>query len=452
MGNPARLLAWLVCACVGLVILGYAALIAINWSDEAPSKDDVALQQIVASKPDVPDAANAWVFLLGMDVPEGQDPLAWGIQRKAFLERYTPPKEGEYAFLPGREHQYQRARSSAITTLSEACKTGTAECARLVQGDFAQVDGWLASEHWLLERYVRMQGLREWKEVVGTDVSTPSPRFSPALHGQQLMFMQAWQQARAGDGEAARAALDRDFTFWRMALRSSDTLIAKMIATSALKRNLTVGNLVLRDLHAAGKPAAPPAAWTQPITREEYSMRRVFAGEYVFRSTGLAALVDKPGLMSPNKVKDALERPFFQPQATNNMTARDFVRLSDRLDVDYPAIPGAIAASHRESSATEGTYHAYNFFGHILHDIGMVNDLDQYAVRASDIEGVRRAALLAAELRETHATASDAAPRVHAARWQNPYTNAPFAWDATTGSVVFTGLERNERGTHALML
>ena len=94
-------------------------------------------------------------------------------------------------------------------------------------------------------------------------------------------------------------------------------------------------------------------------------MRRVFAAEYILQSSVLTSIADKPGLVSSNKLKDALVRPFFKPQATNNLIARDFVRVSDRFDVDYPAMAAAAEASTRGAGTVDEAYRAYNFVGHM---------------------------------------------------------------------------------------
>jgi hypothetical protein len=452
IGKLARALAGALGVCVGLAVIAYAVLFAINWSDEVPSNDALALAQIVASKPDVPDAANAWVFNLGIAVPEGQDPFEQGSRRKTYLLHFPPPERQTYGSLPGPEIQYAAARSPAINALASACRKGNAECARLVHRDFAQVEHWLASESWLLDRFTRMEGLREWKEVVPKHVGAPIGMLKPAFDGQQLLLMQAWKQARAGDGKGARALLDRDFVFWRMVLRSADTLITKLMATAALERNLSVGNLVLADLHAAGRTTPPPTAWTRPFTLEERSMRRVFAGEYVYQSSSLASLASAPDVVSPNRLKNALLRPFLKPQATNNLRARDFMRDSERFDVDYRAMTAAAEAAARDAAAVDARFHAYNYIGHVLHAVGSSSDMGKYAVRVSDLEGIRRAALLAAEMRGRPADGTDVEARVQAAGWKDPYTDAPFAWDPKTASIVFTGLVSGERGRYAMSL
>ena len=137
----ARPLAWMLGACMGLAVVAYAVLFVINWSDEAPSVDAVALTRIVASKPGVPDAANAWVFDIGLAAPEGQDPLDQGIARKAYLEQFAPRADQSYGFLPGREIQYKPARTPAITALATACKKGNAECVRLAHDRQVEMDG-----------------------------------------------------------------------------------------------------------------------------------------------------------------------------------------------------------------------------------------------------------------------------------------------------------------------
>ena len=69
----------------------------------------------------------------------------------------------------------------------------------------------------------------------------------------------------------------------------------------------------------------------------------------------------------------------------------------------------------------------------------------------SDLEGIRRAALLVAELRADGVTADEAAQRLPGSAILDPYTGHPFTWEDAGDAVVFQGLERHERSRHELI-
>ena len=64
-----------------------------------------------------------------------------------------------------------------------------------------------------------------------------------------------------------------------------------------------------------------------------------------------------------------------------------------------------------------------------------------YAVRVSDLEGIRRLALAVAELRAAGTREASLGERISASEIVDPYTNAPFTWLPDEGVLVFHGLE-----------
>ncbi|BCT92936.1 hypothetical protein LYSHEL_19590 [Lysobacter helvus] len=441
--------AWALGSCAVAVVVAYLAVVAINWFDEPPSADAQALARITGDRPIIPDQSNAYILFLGLSAPLQEDPFIRGQERNRFLTRVQPWKAGDApVYLPGREVQYKGSRTPAIAAIAEACgkfDTDSAECVRLVHADPAQVAQWLDSESWLLARYEDLVALRQWRERVPNDMAAPMPSFLVARDGQLLLLMQSWQHARAGQGDAARALLQDDLAFWRMVLQSSDTLITKMIATGAVERNLALGNLALRDLHAAGKPAAPPDAWQTPLSLAERSMQRPFAGEFRFQSGSLQPIADAFGT---DRLSDWFKRPMLKVQATNNLSAARFRAAGLRFDADYPALPAA-ANMQAPTGRCDGLY---NFVGCVLYGIGAASDDAQYALRVADLEGERRATLLAAELRAAGADATDLAQRVQASPLKNPYTGQPFEWDAANKRIVFTGMAKGTHARHAVPL
>jgi hypothetical protein len=56
----------------------------------------------------------------------------------------------------------------------------------------------------------------------------------------------------------------------------------------------------------------------------------------------------------------------------------------------------------------------------------------------------------ASELRGQRVATGQLAQKLAKAPARNPYTGQSFVWDASAKAVVFTGLEKGERGRHAL--
>ncbi|BCT92937.1 hypothetical protein LYSHEL_19600 [Lysobacter helvus] len=453
MPRAVRVIAWIVAGLLLLVVALYGVMVAINWNDEPPSVASQELVRAVRDRPAVPDQDNAFVFMLGMGAPPGADPVAMGRTRMAFLRNmaawnpHAPPFD-----FPGKEVNVKERRSPAITAMAEACFDGSAACVQQWQRHPERVDQWLASESWLLERYLRLIQFHQWREEIPRDMGTPFVRYQHAINGQQLLLANAWTLARDGKGDAARALLDQDLAFWRMLLRSSDTTLAKIISSAAIRHHFALGNLVLRELHARGQPAAPPDGWRTPLTREERSMRRVLAGEATFIAASLGPSLqdgDVPG----GRVGRWILQPMYKPQATRNLYAARTMRMASRMDADYRALPQAL----RDAAASapqhgEDVYRAYNPLGYVLFRITTETDPMRYAVRVSDVEGERRAAMLAVELRAANATPADAARRIRASALKDPYTGEPMVWDAATQSVVFKGMDPDTRARHAILL
>ena len=94
------------------------------------------------------------------------------------------------------------------------------------------------------------------------------------------------------------------------------------------------------------------------------------------------------------------------------------------------------------------TFRIYNRVG--VAGLANLSSFSTYAARVSDIEGTRRAVLLAATLRAS-GTASEHLPTtVASAELRSPYTDRPFDWDEPRGAIVFRGLETGERGEHVI--
>lgn len=125
--------------------------------------------------------------------------------------------------------------------------------------------------------------------------------------------------------------------------------------------------------------------------------------------------------------------------------------LGNAFDVPYDEIPCVVGlADDLQESAFEPFSRLYNFTGDLVMATNFWSFSD-YAVRVSDLEGIRRAAVLAAELRAEGVVKDDVVQRMLVSEIVDPYTNEPFTWHDGDDAIVFYGLEPHDRSQHELI-
>lgn len=449
-----RGLAWVITGAVSLAVLVYLALLVINRSDELPSGDVATLRSLLET-PLVADADNGYVYALGLAVAADQDPVEQGGKRRAFLARMNPgDTDMRGASLSGERTDFGTERAPAVKSIQRACQQDGNRCADLLVEAPEVLETWLNSETWLLERYGQMLQRRQWQDVVPNSAFA-FPSFQLLMDAQELHLLAVWRHARQGDASSVRDRLQQDLQFWRMTLRSSRTLLTRMIAVAAIHRHFRIGNLALRALPVDLQSQAVPEAWRQPITREERGLYLALAGESTF-SAGLNRELAQAGLgpaLGGSATLDRWSACLFQPQATSNLLAAWLLETARAFDVAELRQMPQVVERYRtmEIPMLQSLMHPYNPIGHILIDVGKPSYVN-YAPAAADLEGVRRAALLAATLRTRGITPANAPAAIRASPLTDPYTGAPLQWDAEHASVVFTGLARGERQRRSVPL
>jgi len=150
------------------------------------------------------------------------------------------------------------------------------------------------------------------------------------------------------------------------------------------------------------------------------------------------------------RAADWLGRPLLQEQATLNAHAANLAHLSEALDVGPSELPRTMKALRTPNG--EWVPGLYNPVGFTLLLVGK-DAYAQYAPRVSDLEGVRRAVLLASELRpDVCACKAEMEKRIDASTLKNPYSDEAFAWDNASRGIVFTGLADAPRGRYVVPL
>ena len=270
-----------------------------------------------------------------------------------------------------------------------------------------------------------------------------------------LYLLHAWSLAAAGDGAGVRDALDTDLELWRLGLRSSDSLLGKMIAARYVSVSLDWGNLILRRLPASARADAVPPSWRQPLSDDERSLARAFRGEWNYRQHLLRNMKLHGNLFTTlqpqrtvgERFDTFLAKQLLQPQDSANRDAALLFHVDALLDVPYAEMPAALVqvrdvVKQPSQSVIDATY---NVVGNsILASVGA--EYADYGARVADLEGMRRAALLAAELRARAVPVDSVAAAIALDAARNPYTGEAFEWIEARSAIGFTGLRREYRG------
>ena len=404
-----KIIATLVGGLLAAVVLVYLALVFVNRHDQPLSQEALRFAQLYRDRPPVANADNGYLYAMGF-----------------------------FTFQGGKTQ-----RSPALQSLAEACRVVDHACVVALEGTDKIVDEWFASEQWLFDRYRTLLSHSGWRQPKPFDLTARLPAYGTIFQGQRLLLLRARTLAERGDVAGVRELLAQDAHFWRMVLESSDLLIDKMIAVAALNRHFGLGNLVLRQLPADRAMQAMPQEWTQEITPAERSMTCTLAGEWEYFNDLLRKTKEHEPL---------IYRPLFQPRDTSNKLAAMLARAAHDLDTpydQYPQVLGRMRAETNHAPAELGLFaDLYNLIGAMMTNVPDAYNYGQYGARVADVEGVRRAAVLATTLRSRGVAAADVPAQLAASEIRMPYTNGPFAWDLKEGAIVFTGLEASERARH----
>jgi hypothetical protein len=451
-------LGWIVGGLLGLVVCLYLILLGINWRDSEPSTAALRFDALYRDRPPVADADNGFVYMYGFSASRDEDPRAVGARRIERLQRTagTPEFSGEDD--PASEDtEYRALRSPQIRALIEACRLTTAECVAKLESDEASLQEWVDSESWLLARYQRLLKHGGWLETAPFDERMPVTEFSTVMDGQRLYLAKVILLASMKDAAGVRELLADDLRFWRMTLASSDILVSRMIAAAALLRTFKTGNVALRQLPAELVTQGMPSEWDQPLAGPELSLRRTLVGEWMFGRALARREASRAGewiyegdLDSVRTVLGILGSPLYKQQNSANLQAGQFEELLTAMDVPLRQYPQAIARLE-SGSPEEGDppLRLFNPVGNALF-VGTASQYVPYVVRVSDIEGVRRAAVLTSRLRSRKVPPDLVATELAASDIRNPYTDGAFEWDFEAHAIVFWGLEKSERGRHSL--
>jgi hypothetical protein len=224
-------------------------------------------------------------------------------------------------------------------------------------------------------------------------------------------------------------------------------------------------NIILRRLPAQLIIEAVPESWAVPISDAERSTLNYHTSEWMnFDSALRHARQGRLNLFAIFGKESTtrwllwqLARPMVQPQHTSNRYAELIIAEVDTLDVPYERLPEAVArvqamwndAIVEANRNVFGPKRIYNIGGDLAFAIAA--PLYHVAGWLADLEGFRRVALIAAELRSQRVAPGAVSRNLENAPARDPYTGKPFLWDEETSSILFLGIAPGDSGRRYIL-
>jgi hypothetical protein len=412
------------------VTVAFVTVVLIGCSSASP--DAMAtLKKVFADRPAVPDADNAFLDVYGFSAPDGVDPHELGMRRVAWLEKFrTDPKTA--GDDPGKSRLDTKAsRSPGLLQIIDACRAAVARACGAALERVRNNAPLSEIEPLLLARYEVLISRRGWYEIGTTVPNAPLPSYEGAHEAQRLKLIRLVDVAAAGEVEKVRTTLSRDLAYWRRMLASSDILVSKMLALAGIRQHFMLGSHVLRALPADRVMDAVPAQWHEEFSAAELSLRRPAAGEVVL-AEGFYDQSEET-LVQYSDIDEGFQDPV--DRLVNRVAQARYrePKIGELAEFYLSAVEAfQVPLSEYEVAAAR------------LASNSLGKNLGQYALRIGSAEGMRRAALLTAQLRNQSVSMADIQERLKESPLRNPYNGQPFDWDAADQAIVYTGPEHRK--------
>lgn len=438
MAGPLKILRNSIVTVVALIMVAIFSVIIINLNDQPPSATALEFAQFWDNRKPVNAADNGYIYAAGFDAASDERPEHVG-EKRIQWSNATVKNVAEKRDLFRAEYRPEEAFISEIKMSFDQCKIINKDCISAIESNKARIVEWSEVEHLIGERYTQLIGYQGWLELSPVDINSPIPNFALVLKAQRLAYMREFAALKPGETTHLARFLDTDLRFWRTVLRDTDMLIAKMIATAAIKNNFLWTNYFLLSLNTDERNNVDLDVMAQPFTDRELSMYRSLVGEW--RSISSTIYAGNMGM--ENGSGKLLYNLFFQKQDTLNRSAESFEKLIAAQDVSLPEFEAIFIANNKKEDPQKSADSAfvyylanpYNPVGKILLSVA-APAYDNYVVRSKDLEAFRIGLLASIGHMENEADTNG--------KYTSPYKTKPFMYDQENRSLRVQGLGNYE--------
>ena len=411
-----------------LLLLFVGAVIANNvfFDDTLDAKAAAAGEPAASS---VAEAQNGYLALLAMGAADGADGPAYA---RAWLAE---------ARAAAKENRAEKTVEVKRAKRPDLCDAAQVSCLAAVQDKADGINAQLEAYKEDLERYERLIAFRAYEEVLDYPFRLDSrfPSYVQVGSAQRAWLVRAALAVQAGKIEDALSAVERDIAFQRVMLGGARTLIGKMVAAANYTRDLAFVADLLQTSTADLKPFAPRLTeMLKPIAPAALRMDAALDTEFGMSKQALKNPA-AAGSVGQGSVYEMIgTRLFYKPNATINKAYASYMRIAEQSR--RPLAVLARDGQKPDPASEELKFRDYidNPIGNILLQIATPS-FASYALRLHDLDAYNRLAGLGAEIIAADVGAEGVADFVAKsdARFYDPYSGKPMAWDAGTRQLSF---------------
>ena len=368
-------LKWFFLAVTGTTLFLLILLIVINLPDEELLPEAQAFRTL----PLIPISAadNGYIYRMGFDAPEGDDPARFGQER---IDRLLAAKaSGSFVDSEnGNKIEFHGNKG-------HLCSLGPDSSCLDKLGDKALIESTLNKNRELLARYTR---LIRYKAAIqdNTSVNAAIWRVGPVRLAQRLYLTKTVLEWQAGNRQKAIELLVADLNFWRSNMEHGRSLIDKVIATAVIRNALQVFDEFAQSENFGSGLAETALKAVPEFSEQELDMSLAWQSEFAMGSQ--AIWDDKPTFGTKDSWFDLLAtKLFFKPNATLNDIYR-VIRLNIENDRRILFGDNTSATEHYFDTDVDDDLLGilYNPMGKIVATMMMRDEGESYAKRSKDTD------------------------------------------------------------------
>ncbi|MEC8525041.1 MAG: hypothetical protein VXZ24_12460 [Pseudomonadota bacterium] len=305
---------------VSLLALVFVTLFFAVQYDDKPSSE---VESLVARFTDGKDS-EAYLFLLGIYVQEGDDPVALGRQ---IFESNSSIEQSEGVF------DYPESKKLSLPDGDGFCSFEDEDCIGFLFSGSVRVAK-LIEHHWeLLERSDRFFQYDEYRTMAQPKVDEIFPEYKYLLRAQRIRLLEAIDSYKRGDVSASVESLVTQFSVMRSANERQDNLVGKLVLLIMQSDILEVLSVILSE---SGRQVAEIAR----LSASEKDFGMVSAREFGILYYGFKSLDKHPQFFELkgefSNAPEWLVRAAFKPNMTINALAPLYL-LPEKLAALSPA-------------------------------------------------------------------------------------------------------------------
>jgi len=305
---------------VSFVVLAFVFLFfSMQHDDEISTEAENLLVRFTDDR-----ISDAYLYLLGIYVEEGDDPINLG---KQILEASSSPEQSGGLF------DYPESKKLSLPEGDGFCMFDDDDCIGYLFSGSVKVSTLIGHYKELLERSDRFFQYDEYRTMAQPTADEIYPEYKYLYRAQRIRLIEAIYSYNCGDVTGAVESLINQFSVVRRANERQDNLIGKMVLLLIQSDILDVLSVMLSETDVQIEAISR-------LSASEKDFGRVSAREFGILYYGLKSLDKHPNLFEIDghfsNAPGWLVRALFKPNMTINALAPGYL-IAEKLAVLSPA-------------------------------------------------------------------------------------------------------------------